>query len=275
MNLLREMLIKLRTLFNINTDKNRDNAQQENCSYNIKMKPHTKHWMTFKKNLRLLFGKRFYIKKTSKLIYLIDMRNRIDRTIDAFSAYEKPQIEFLFSQLKDKNCACFIDVGAHWGYYSMLFAIETSFNQAEIHAFEPDKINRYQLYANLFLNKLHDRITVYDYALSSEEGELRFHHFDKSNRGKSCITSDGEATVKTKKLDSLIDITGKVIGIKIDVEGHELNVISGMSELLSNNHCILQIESFSEPLPFLISKMSDLGYSNINNIESDHYFSNF
>lgn len=230
--------------------------------------------MSLKKHLSILSGKRFHIKKISKLTYLLDMRNRIDRRIDAFSEYEKPQIDFLFSQLKDRNCTCFIDIGAHWGHYSMLFANETCFSQAEIHAFEPDKINRYQFYANLFLNKLQDRITIYNYALSSEEGELRFHHYDESNRGKSCITNDGELIVKTKRLDSIIKLTDKVIGIKVDIEGHELEAISGMTELLHNNSCILQIESFSNILPGLISKMSELGYSNINNIGSDYYFSN-
>lgn len=238
------------------------------------MKQHKKLWMSFKKHLSMLSGRRFYIKKTSRLLYLIDMKNRIDRRIDAFSEYEKPQIKYLFSQLKENNCTFFIDIGAHWGHYSMLFASETCFDQAEIYAFEPDKINRYQFYANLFLNKLQDRIVVYDDALSSKEGELRFHHFNESNRGKSAIAKNGETNVKTKRLDSLLKPTGEVIGIKIDVEGHELDVISGMTELLGNNSCILQIESFSEPLPELISTMSALGFDNINTIGPDHYFSN-
>jgi len=238
------------------------------------MKPHKKFWMSFKKNLLLFLGKRFYIKKTPKLLYLIDMRNRIDRRIDAFSEYEKHQIDFLFTLLKENNCSCFIDIGSHWGYYSMLFAKEKFFDDASILAFEPDKVNKYQLYANLFLNKLQDRITVYDYALSGEDGESRFHHFNENNRGKSHITNNGESIVQTRKLDSLINTKNEVIGIKIDVEGHELDVISGMTELLKNNRCILQIESFSDLYPDLLSKMTELGYSNISNIGSDHYFSN-
>jgi len=238
------------------------------------MNPYTRLLMSFKKDLYLLLGKRFSIKKASKLLYLIDIKNRVDRRIDTFSEYEQAQINFFFSQLKKDDCSCFLDIGSHWGHYSMLFASEDCFNQTAIHAFEPDKINRYQLYANLFLNKLQDRITVYNYAISSSEGELKFHHFDESNRGKSHISNNGEITVQTKKIDSLIKLKDNMIGIKIDVEGHELDVISGMTELLNNNKCVLQIESFAEPLPSLITKMADLGYTKINSIQSDHYFSN-
>lgn len=238
------------------------------------MKPHKKLLMSLKKKLSLITGQRFYVKKISSLSYLLDMKNRIDRRIDAFSEYEQPQIDFFFTQLKNNNCTYFIDIGAHWGHYSMQFANEACFDHAQIQAFEPDKINRYQLYANLFMNKLQDRIIVHEYTISNEESEQRFHHSDDNNRGKSHITNDGELIVKTKKLDSLITVTNEIIGIKIDIEGHEIEAISGMTELLKQNRCILQIESFPQTLPELITKMSELGYSNTSNIESDHYFSN-
>lgn len=238
------------------------------------MKLHKKLLMSLKKNVSLITGRRFHVKKISTLSYLLDMKNRIDRTIDAFSAYEKRQTDYLFPQLKKNNCTCFIDIGAHWGHYSMLFASEPCFDQAQIHAFEPDKINRYQFYANLFMNKLQERIIVHEYAISSEESELKFHHSEENNRGKSHITNDGEIIVKAKKLDSLITVTNEMIGIKIDIEGHEIEAISGMTELLKQNRCILQIESFTQTLPELITIMSELGYSNIYDIDSDHFFSN-
>ncbi len=236
------------------------------------MRFHKRLWMSIRSRFFLSIGKRFYIKKVRGLTYMLDMRNRVDRQVDAFSIYEKPQIDFLFAQLRENKCSCFIDIGSHWGYYSLLFAKEACFDQAEIYAFEPDKINRYQLYGNLFLNKLQDRIVVYDYAISKEEGELRFHRYDENNRGKSCISDDGEIVVKTTRLDTHIKMKDKSIGIKIDVERHELDVIAGMTDLLSNNTCLLQIESFAESLPALKSAMADLGYTMINTIVADHYF---
>jgi len=233
-----------------------------------------KYWMSLRKKIFLLLGKRYFIKKVDGLYLLLDIKNRVDRHIDAFSQYEKPQTDFLFNKLKSAQCSCFIDIGSHWGYYSLLFASHNCFEQAGIYAFEPDSINRNQLNANLFLNKLQGRIKVYDYALSDQDGELHFHHFDESNRGRSCIAEDGEVTVQTTRLDSVLTLKGQMLGIKVDVEGHELDVISGMQETLKNNKCIIQIESFPETLPDLLRVMSKLNYKNIATIDSDHYFSN-
>ena len=121
---------------------------------------------------------------------------------------------------------------------------------------------------------MEDRINVYDCAISSDEGELRFHRFAANNRGRSCISEDGEVTVKTSRLDSIIDIKNQVLGIKIDVEGHELDVISGMKEVLKNNTCILQIESFADNLSNLEAYMEELGYLKLKTIHADHYFTN-
>lgn len=230
--------------------------------------------MSLRKQVFLLLGKRYYVKNIKGLMYLLDMRNRVDRHIDAFSEYEKPQIDFFLSKLKSSNCSVFVDIGSHWGYYSLLFADESCFDQAKIYAFEPDRFNRYQLYANLFLNKKHDRIEVFEYAISSKEGELRFHHYEENNRGRSCVADDGEMVVKTSRLDTVLPIMNEVLGIKIDVEGHELDVIAGMLNTLKNNTCILQIESFPDVLPKLQKLMTESGYSMINTISFDHYFSN-
>lgn len=228
--------------------------------------------MSLRKQVLLSIGKRFYVKQVKGVLCLLDMKNRVDRWIDAFSDYEGPQIDLLFSMLKKEECQCFVDVGSHWGWYSLRFAKESCFDRADIHAFEPDDVNRNQLYANLFLNKLHNRIRVHDYALSDKEGEATFNHYEENNRGRSCIAEDGNMLVQTIMLDAVLKPQGQVVGIKIDVEGHEFKVISGMTELLKNNSCILQIESFDDVLPDLISYLSQLGYKKVATIDYDSFF---
>lgn len=231
-------------------------------------------WMSIRKRILLKYNRRYYVKFTGKLFYLLDMRNRVDRHIDASSEYERRQLVYLFSKLKAINCNCFIDIGSHWGLYSLHFANEGCFSDAKIFAFEPDKVNRYQLYANLFLNKMEDRIRVYGYALSNRKGKARFHHFADNNRGRSGITSEGETEVEVEELDNIVDIKGQAVGIKIDVEGHEVEAISGMSSLLKNNVCVLQVESFESQLPEVHKRLLELGYEKINKIDSDNYYSN-
>ena len=151
---------------------------------------------------------------------------------------------------------------------------ETDIERVEFYAFEPDKVNRYQLYANLFINKLEQVIKVYTCGLSDYDGEASFQSYDESNRGKSRLSSQGDSSVTVNRLDGLLSFKDEVIGFKIDVEGHEVGVVAGMQELLKNNKCILQIESFADKLSSLSLQMENLGYKKIHSIKNDHYFSN-
>ena len=64
---------------------------------------------------------------------------------------------------------------------------------------------------------------------------------------------------------------GKRIAIKIDVEGHEVNVINGALKLLSENDCVLQVECFTA-VPELEGILRAIGYKRKNSISGDHYF---
>ena len=44
------------------------------------------------------------------------------------------------------------------------------------------------------------------------------------------------------RLDTVLDIAGKLLVVKIDVEGHEEQAVEGLLALLGRNHCVLQIE---------------------------------
>ena len=59
-----------------------------------------------------------------------------------------------------------------------------------------------------------------------------------------------------KIADEVIDINNSVLAIKIDVEGHEYNVLKGLKKIINNNKCILQLEimnnNFEEVNKFLL-----------------------
>jgi len=233
-----------------------------------------KHWMSIRKRLRLAISERFFLKRVGNTLFLLDIRNKVDRHVDVSNGYETKQVKYLTQLLKNSGCGVFCDIGAHWGYYSILLAKCPGFERVEFYAFEPDKVNRYQLYANLFINKLEQVIKVYTCGLSDYDGEASFQSYDESNRGKSRLSSQGDSSVTVNRLDGLLSFKDEVIGFKIDVEGHEVGVVAGMQELLKNNKCILQIESFADKLSSLSLQMENLGYKKIHSIKNDHYFSN-
>jgi len=229
-------------------------------------------FLAIRKRIYLLLGKRYVLKKRLGGIILLDIINYVDRQVEAYRFYERRQNEYFKDVLFAQKCSVFIDVGAHWGYYSLMLALDNRFDTVEIHAFEPDKINRAQLYANVFLNGLVDKINVYDEGVSNENGIKRFNVHQNENRGRSCIAEQGGTEIKVCRLDDRISYTDKVIGIKIDVEGHELQALEGMSAILKNNKCILQIESFNESGRKIQKLLGDCQYKLINTIDNDYYY---
>jgi hypothetical protein len=76
------------------------------------------------------------------------------------------------------------------------------------------------------------RVSVEPIALSDKRGELRF-HVDNVNRGASRISPDGEIVVPAVDAADLLSGIDRVDLIKIDVEGHELTILSAMENELN------------------------------------------
>jgi FkbM family methyltransferase len=66
----------------------------------------------------------------------------------------------------------FLDIGAHWGWYGLMAHNSGLFDR--IVCFEPDPTNMGQLQANLFLNRLSNRVEAIQAAVSEVSGQLQF-----------------------------------------------------------------------------------------------------
>ena len=68
----------------------------------------------------------------------------------AVELYEHDQIDYLTRSLQSVQPTVFLDIGSHAALYSIV--LKQHFPEMEVHAFEPDRTNLCQLYANLFVN---------------------------------------------------------------------------------------------------------------------------
>jgi len=147
-----------------------------------------------------------------------------------------------------------IDVGVYRGVYTYQLANLSK----HVHAFEPNPLIFKYLDTNL--RKIIKNLTLYNVALSDQNSTAKLkipnrHNISNKNNYEElyklgCATIHKENnveinftdfTVNTKKLDDIL-IEKKIGFIKIDVEGHEQNVLEGSMNLIKKYKPNLLIE---------------------------------
>jgi FkbM family methyltransferase len=159
-----------------------------------------------------------------------------------------------------------LDIGAHYGAYSIYAASKTG---SKVIAIEPVNENFELLNENVKANRLEKKIKTFNVAASNEEGVAEFHipwASDSAGFHKHPLADTiKKQTVIVKRIDNLT--AGKKIDfIKIDTEGHEINVLQGLRKTLSDNpSSVLLIEAnpmtlkaAGYTLEELISEISEL-----------------
>jgi FkbM family methyltransferase len=190
------------------------------------------------------------------LFYLLRARDDVDNNIVRYGVHEAESVAGLIDQVRKSHADIFLDIGSNLGSYALAVAKETECRK--IIAFEPDPFNRAHLYANIFLNGFEDLIHVFNEAISDTKGEATLYAARKAkgthkeNTGSSSLEPpyqdrDPHRThtvkIQTDRLDNLLrSVKGKVIVVKMDIEGHESKALEGMAHLLNNNQVWLQIE---------------------------------
>lgn len=126
----------------------------------------------------------------------------------------------------------FIDIGANIGSYTILAASEVG---ARTYAVEPLPATFENLQKNINLNGLEERVTSYNVGVGDREGTLSF---TKGLDTMNHVALAGEAhtiEVSVHTFDHLFKLVKPTL-IKIDTEGFEAAVLSGMKEALKSGH---------------------------------------
>ncbi len=161
--------------------------------------------------------------------------------------YEKSIVNWAIHNIvkEDMNV---IDIGAHIGWYSIHLAKKAK----HVYSFECSPKSFNYLCANIALNKLDYNITKYNIALSNKKTTTKYYIRDPLDGGGNGICKlQKDDTNNTPHIDVYTDTLDSFnlnnIGfIKIDVEGHELEVLMGATETLKrNNYPQILFESWS------------------------------
>lgn len=236
-------------------------------------------------HLRLLrtMGVHYKVVKVNNCRMKIDLRdNIISRYLFVDGVWEPYESQLMSNLLLPGMTV--IDVGAHIGYHSLL-AAQAIGTKGRVISFEPSPDNYRLLTENIQLNGFSEVIHAENAALSDQRGELEL-FLSSYNTGDhriySTLSDDDElfnagaqrlsVKVAALKLDDYLDQqhVSHVDLIKIDVQGAEMSVLSGMKQTLLRNPELILFTEFwphglrrfgTEPQDLLSFLVDEIGFS--------------
>jgi FkbM family methyltransferase len=194
--------------------------------------PVGRYWMV--NQLRHVPAPPFMMRLPARLggfMYECDQRDSVAREVCYTGLYEPQETQLASRILRPLDV--FVDVGANWGYFSLAAAHWVG-PRGRVVAFEPEPRLYRMLVSNIAANGI-TWIDAHRIAVAAGAGRLSFAAFDADggNWGDSRAIEPGAAPdfeCRTEGLDGALDNAGvgTVQLVKIDVEGSEAGVLTGM-----------------------------------------------
>ena len=223
------------------------------------------------RRLSRLSKKHIASKKRQLVVFSFD---HIAHRINVDGLFEKDELGAFFDWMSsvgvDFHRSNALDVGANIGNHSLYFS--DYFDRVD--SFEPNPI----VYEVLRLNsRLATNVCCHNFGLSDDNIRSNI-KIKPTNIGASSVTvNEGPDTneIELKTIDSL-DGIGNIKLIKIDVEGHELQVLSGATELIREQQPIILFEHHNSDFnddekSAVIDFLKENGYENFATIRKYPY----
>ena len=201
--------------------------------------------------------------------YIINFRpgDFLESTVYSEGCWEKNTIQ-LISQFLENSSGIMLDIGANIGLISIPLAIKHS--SIQFHCFEAHPEIYARLNNNINLNKISNIDTANCAISNSNEKKLAFYAQKKSsNMGLSSLNLNldiddyEKIIVETKNIDRLfIGSSKKIVLIKIDTQGSELDVIKSSFQIIKRDR------------PIIIFELEDDYYTKQNRAESKRNLEN-
>jgi len=164
----------------------------------------------------------------------------IGASLEHYGEYSQCEIDFILSFLSDRSVV--YDVGANIGYHTTAFATRAQ----RVYAFEPHPGN----YALLEKNtEDFDNVFLGQYVVSNARSTCYISDYDPaqvSNFGAVRVVDDNVG-IPVNAID--LDTAGLMLPdfIKIDAEGHELQVLQGCKQIIQEHCPVIYYEAHESP----------------------------
>ena len=197
----------------------------------------------------------------------VDLNDTIGKEVYLYGWYDKTVLDFtrnVVKGLKSEQPLIFVDVGANIGNHTLYLGDLFDF----VVSFEPNPVAYERLNANI-VGSGFDFIEAIPIGLSVRKDRFPFAIGNKINLGSAKIVDSEEQQfmIDVDRGDSLLQdkLEGDLALIKIDVEGHERNVVAGLDRVIKKHLPIIMLEYSSATIRndglFIRDRLTALDYS--------------
>lgn len=175
---------------------------------------------------------------------LADARSHLDRHALLYGSIEPDEVRAVRRTLAAIDARTCLDIGANVGHFSIAMADRCKI----VHAFEPSPKVFTKLITNLVFNR--PNIVAHNVGLSDRDDNLRFVSVRDDHDGQGNFAPNGDLMLPVVNGDSYLDRHGitAIDFIKIDVEGMEARVISGLQNTIATYRPVILCEASGQSL---------------------------
>ena len=176
-----------------------------------------------------------------------NLESFVDREIYLFGGYEQPLINQFVDLIPAERRGTIVDAGANVGTHTLVFA--RSFKR--VIAFEPNPQVFKQLASNVGANQ-RSNVELHNLGLADRDHVLDFHMIDKPNLGLGTFSVEEQYDEKLRIVGRGTVVRGDRIlaelgadrldALKIDVQGFEPEVLTGLRDHLLRDHPFVWFE---------------------------------
>lgn len=191
-----------------------------------------------------------------------------------YGEYQQIEIDFL-NRFAITNDSVVYDIGGNVGYHASAFGAYAK----EVHSFEANPTHYQLLKWNTDNN---EKITAHNFAVSSTPGTILIEDFDTGkydNYGAVRVGAESGVEVPAKSLDDLVNANELPPPdvMKVDVEGHELDVMRGCTNLIEKYKPKIyfeaqETEDLAEIYDFLTERGYEMVWLVIRNFNANNFY---
>ena len=149
-----------------------------------------------------------------------------------------------------------LDIGMNIGNHTCFFAA----HGIKVIGFEPNPKIFAIAQENVKINHFEERVKIFPYGISSHSHKATMSKENPRNFGSMRLIEDENASIECKSIDSF-EFKEKIVLMKIDVEGMELEVLKGAKQSLLKDKPLIYFEANDYAhLPPIKKYLENLGY---------------